>query len=270
MPPGAASIGCRLFETGWQQGSLLAASPNSTVNKRAGGAWQTETSTTDGSLVLATQTCDMVRDAAKEPTVEFLRAYWTEDKSTISEAKKNSNRLFLLRTEERAGATWGLVADATTRMLVEKASLLDERPEAGCLPDRERGFQRWLARRYDRPAVPDALDKAVHRPVVKGLREERRRNSRVSSLLEGVAEVRYAVEHDGPPFEVAIFFVPEDGTLHAPVTEAEAEEVSAWFMSTIGLSGEARVVRWEVWPLNEVSVADYFAATPLSLYEFSS
>jgi hypothetical protein len=270
MPPDAANLGRQLLEMGWRQGTLLAAPPNSTVNKRAGGAWQTETSTTDGSLVLATQTCDVVRDAAKEPTVEFLRAYWTDEKSKISEDKKNSNRLFLLRIEERAGVTWGLVADATTRMFVGKASLLGESPQAGCLPERERGFQRWLARRYDRPAVPDALDKAVHQPVVNGLREERRRSSRVSSLLDGVAEVRYVVEHDGPPFEVAIFFVPEDGTLHAPITGADAEEVSAWFMSAIGSTGEARVVKWEVWPLDEVSVADYFAATPLSLYEFSS
>jgi hypothetical protein len=255
---------------GWRQGSLLEAPPNNTVNKRSSGTWQTETSTSDGSLVLATQTCDIVRDAAKEPAVEFLRAYWTDEKSKLSEARKNSNRLFLLRTEERAGVTWGLVADATTRMFVEKVSLLGERPQAGCHPDRERGFQRWLARRYDRPAVPDTLDRAVHQPVVNGLRDERRRASRVSSLLEGVAEVRYVVEHDGPPFEVAIFFVPEDGTAHAAITDAEAEEVSAWFMTTIRQTGEARVVNWEVWPLDEVSVADYFASTPLSLYEFSS
>jgi hypothetical protein len=270
MRSGAASIGRQLLDTGWRQGSLLAAPPNSTVNKRAGGTWQTETFSTDGSLVLASQTCDMVRDAAKEPTVEFLRAYWTDERSKISEAKKNSNRLFLLRTDERAGVMWGLVADATTRMFVEKASLLGERPQAGCLPDRERNFQRWLARRYDRPAVPDALDRAVHQPVVNGLRDERRQASRIASLLDGVAEVLYVVEDDGPPFEVAISFVPEDGTLHAPITEAEAEEVSAWFMSTIGQTGEARVVRWEVWQLDEVSVADYFASTPLSLYEFSS
>ncbi len=270
MSPDEASVGRQLYDLGWRQGSLLAAPPNRSVNKRAGAIWETETSATDGSLVLATQTCDMVRDAAKEPTLEFLRAFWTDDKSKMSEAKKNSNRVFLLRTEERAGVKWGLIADATVRMFVDKASLLAERPQAGCLPKRERGFQRWLARRYDRPAVPDALDKAVHQPVVKGLREERRRGSRISALLDRVAEVLYTVEDDGPPFGVAIFFVPEDGTLHAPITDAEAEEVSAWFMGTIGSGGDARVVNWELWPLDQVSVADYFAATPLSLYEFST
>lgn len=94
--------------------------------------------------------------------------------------------------------------------------------------------------------------------------------SRIWTLLEGVAEVRYSLDNDaGPPYEIAIFFVPEDGTECAPVTDADAEELNAWFVSTIARSGDASVARWDIWPLQDVSVADYFASTPLSLDEFS-
>lgn len=270
MASGAPSVGRRLFDSGWRQGSLLEAPPRITVCKLSGQAWQPETLPTDGVLVVATQTCDLVRDSIREPNVELIRAFWTNDKSKVSEASKNSNRLFLLRTEDRDGVKWGLVADATARMFVDKSSLAAMSPLPGCVATRERDFQRWLARRYDRPAVPEPLDRAVHQPVVKALREERRKGSRIAALLDGVADVRYVVDSQGPPFEIALFLVPEDGTLHAPITAAEAEEVQTWFLSTIGRTGDARVVRWEMWPLEVVSVVDYFESTPLSLYEFST
>jgi hypothetical protein len=253
---------------------LLEVPAATTLNKlRASspGGWETETVARDGALVLATQTCDLVRDKDREPSVEFLRAFWIADKQIIAEAKKNSVRHFLLRTAQRDGVVHGLVADASARMFVDKESLLQVEAAPGCDgPAVERRFQSWLARRYDRPAIATELVKAIHKPVVAGLRAERKTASRAWTLLEGVAEVRYALEEPGgPPYLVAVFFVPEDGTKHPPITAADAEELGAWFISTISGSGEARVVRWDIWPLNEVSVADYLATTPLGLDEFS-
>lgn len=276
MTSGAASLGEQLLGKGWRQGMVLEAPPATTLNKLRPGApaaWETETVAHGGALVLATQTCDLVRDKAREPSVEFLRAFWTADKHVIAEARKNSVRHFLLRTEQRDGVLHGLVADASARMFVDKESLIQAAAAPGCDgPAVERRFQSWLARRYDRPAIANELVKAIHKPVVDGLRAERKTESRAWTLLEGIAEVRYALEEPGgPPYLVAVFFVPEDGTKHAPITAADAEELGAWFISTIGLGqgGDARVVRWDLWPLDEVSVADYLATTPLALDEFS-
>lgn len=274
MTSGAASLGEQLLGNGWRQGRLLEVPAATTLNKLRLGApatWECETVTRDGALVLATQTCDLVRDKAREPSVEFLRAFWTSDKQIIAEARKNSVRHFLLRTEQRAGVLHGLVADASARMFADKESLLRVEAAPGCDGAAvERRFQSWLARRYDRPAIATELVKAIHKPVVDGLRTERKAASRAWELLEGVAEVRYALEEPGgPPYLVAVFFVPEDGTKHPPVTAADAEELGAWFISIIAQSGDARVVRWDIWPLNEVSVADYLATTPVALDEFS-
>jgi hypothetical protein len=274
MTSGAASLGEQLLGKGWRQGVLLEAPAATTLNRLRPGAlaaWETETVPRDGALVLATQTCDLVRDKAREPSVEFLRAFWTADKQTIAEARKNSVRHFLLRTEQRDGVFHGLVADASARMFVDKESLLLVEAAPGCDgPAVQRRFQSWLARRYDRPAIATELVRAIHKPVVEGLRAERKTASRAWTLLEGVAEARYALEEaGGPPYLVAVYFVPEDGTKHPPISAADAEELGAWFISTIGQRGEARVVRWDLWPLDEVSVADYLATTPLALDEFS-
>lgn len=273
MTSGAASLGEQLLGKGWRQGMVLEAPAVTTLNKLRPGApaqWETETVARDGTLVLATQTCDLVRDKAREPSVEFLRAFWTSEKQVIAEARKNSVRHFLLRTEQRDGVLHGLVADASARMFVDKQSLVQGTAAPGCDgPAVERRFQSWLARRYDRPAIANEVVKAVHKPVVDGLRAERKTASRAWTLLEGVAEVRYALELGGPPYLVAVFFVPEDGTKHAPIAAADAEELGAWFISTIGQGGDARVVQWDLWPLDEVSATDYLETTPLALDEFS-
>lgn len=274
MTPGAASLGEQLLGKGWRQGMVLEAPAATTSNKlraKAPAAWETETVARDGALVLATQACDLVRDKAREPSVELLRAFWTADKQIVAEARKNSVRHFLLRAEQRDGVLHGLVADASARMFVDKESLLQAEAAPGCDgPAVERRFQSWLARRYDRPAIASEIVRAIHKPAVDGLRAERKTASRAWTLLEGVAEVRYVLEEaGGPPYLVAVFFVPEDGTKHPPITAADAEELGAWFISTIAQGGDARVVRWELWPLDEVSVADYLATTPLPLDEFS-
>src|ERR1022692_4244419 len=56
--------------------------------------WQIEHKTLEDNdlLVVISQTCDIRRLSSKEPYVETIRAFWTEDKCLINEAKTNSVR----------------------------------------------------------------------------------------------------------------------------------------------------------------------------------
>jgi hypothetical protein len=269
-----AMLGEQLLAKGWRQGRLLPATPAMIHYKYTPGspaAWTETRRDFTGGLVLATQTCDMKRLVTEEPTVEFVRAFWTKKDRIITAAKRNSVRQFLLRTRASGTETEGLVAEATTRVFVDKKSLLQFTPEQGCSDaNNERQFQRWLARRYDRPALPDALVAAVQKPIVDALRAEPE-TSRIWTLLRGVSEVRYDANDDGPPYSVSLILIreEEDGPGEEPISEPDAEDVAAWFTARIAAAGEAKVTRWDVADLESISVAEYAATVPLPLDEYS-
>ncbi len=269
-----ATLGEQLLAKGWRQGRLLSATPAMIHYEYTPGsppAWTETRRDFTGGLVLATQTCDLKRLATEEPTVEFVRAFWTKKDRIITAAKRNSVRQFLLRTRASGTETEGLVAEATTRVFVDKKSLLQFTPEQGCSDaNNERQFQRWLARRYDRPALPDALVAAVQKPIVDALRAEPE-TSRIWTLLRGVSEVRYDANDDGPPYSVSLILIreEEDGSGEEPISEPDAEDVAAWFTARIAAAGEAKVTRWDVTDLESISVAEYAATVPLPLDEYS-
>jgi hypothetical protein len=269
-----AMLGEQLLAKGWRQGRLLPATPAMIHYEYTPGspaAWTETRRDFTGGLVLATQTCDMKRLVTEEPTVEFVRAFWTKKDRIITAAKRNSVRQFLLRTRASGTETEGLVAEATTRVFVDKKSLLQFTPEQGCSDaNNERQFQRWLARRYDRPALPDALVAAVQKPIVDALRAEPE-TSRIWTLLRGVSEVRYDANDDGPPYSVSLILIreEEDGPGEEPISEPDAEDVAAWFTARIAAAGEAKVTRWDVADLESISVAEYAATVPLPLDECS-
>jgi hypothetical protein len=224
----------------------------------------------DGALVVATQTCDLKRHVTEEPTVEFLRAFWTSNPRITVPAAKNSIRHFLLREQIIEGRSEGLVAEAAKRVFVDKKSLLLFAPEQGCSDaKREARFRKWLARRYDRPAVPDAIVLAVQKPVVEALRATAA-EAEVWTMLRGVREVLFDTAETAAPFKVRLLFVREDGlTDTAPLSDADAEKLAAFLTGVIAAAGEAEVDEWDAADTSTISVRDYFTFIPLPLDEYS-
>jgi len=107
-------------------------------------------------LVIASQTCDIVKPPAKEPFIDSLRALTMK-----TPPPKNSYRFFLLDPKRI------LVADAAYRVQLRKEVLLGLKPEPGLAADprRQAWFGIWLANRYTREAFEDEIVDAVVRPI---------------------------------------------------------------------------------------------------------
>jgi len=187
-------VGVVLIQRGWRQGSLLEAisapkswlafngqqntdqekteSPDKTTFQ---GSWVLNQEALDANdvLIIASQTCDIKRSLLQEPYIEVIRGYWSSDRSVIHQAGKNSSRLFLMQRRSRNNTKEeALIADAIVRIQIEKAALLLLMPKSSFKENDKvtpHKFSEWLARRYNRPALPDAIVNAIQKPIVKGI-----------------------------------------------------------------------------------------------------
>lgn len=177
----ADAVGEELIRCGWHQGSLLPAvsaqkswlALKSIEETPLTWRLQQELLEENNLLMIVSQTCDIKRAPTQEPYVEAVRAFWTNDRNIIHEAGKNSIRHFLVfRRITTLGIVEGLIADATVRVQIEKAALLQLTPLMGFNESNkitQRRLRRWLAKRYNRPALSDELVIALQRPIVKAI-----------------------------------------------------------------------------------------------------
>jgi hypothetical protein len=226
----------------------------------------------DEYLVVVSHDCDIERPLDREPWVEAIRAYWTDDKDTIRNASRNSVRRFLLARRTAAdGTAEGLVADPTVRVYIDKRSMLACTP-VDCLQNMDAGtfrrFREWLARRYNRPALPDAIEDAVQRPIVDAIRRLKATDE-IQSILDGVREVRFVLRNQAAPYEVELLFMREEDGAAPPVTDEDAATLAAWMDNVLRRHGKAKLEDWNVYTLATISVLDYITAEPLSLEQFS-
>lgn len=267
------SPGEQLVGAGWKQGALLPSTAPVLFHEWAPGTppvWVERRRGVTGELVVASQTCDLKKDPGDEPLVECLRAFWTSNPKIVVPASKNAIRHFFLRERRLGEERQGLVAEAASRVFIEKRSLLNFTPEPGCADATvEARFRRWLGRRYDRPAVPDSLVRAAQKPVVDALRRLAD-DDRTWSLLEGVREVLYDSEQLAAPFKVKLVFLREDRlTDAAALGAADAEVLAAWFIGVIGAAREAEVDDWDIVDTQKISIRDYLTLIPMPLDEYS-
>ncbi len=276
MTTEAPPLGRRLLDQGWRQGTFLMAQGTryAWLRRDAGGAeaqkaWSvaSQDGHPDEWWVVASQDCDIAAKA--ESRVELLRASWTKDKGAIREARLNSVRKFLLRSHQLPdGKQEGLIADALVRVHVEKDSLLELVPSAG-LPRLDAStlgrFKSWLARRYDRPAVPDPIVDAIQKPLVVAIRQLPD-NDPVSPLLDQVSEIRFHTPDAMAPFRVSLLFIlPKD----APLKPADELEVLGWMEQVLTGNGKVRIDATNFRDLGSIDVASYLGMTRLALDEFS-
>lgn len=282
---GPEAVGVVLIQQGWCQGSWLeaASAPRSWLaltdhqdGQDPSGAsvsqdvWILRQALldTEDLLIVASQTCDIQRSAGQEPYIEVIRGFWTSDRAIMHQAGKNSSRLFLIQrrpgSDEREKA---LIADATTHIQIEKAALLAFTPRS-CFKENDRitprKFSEWLARRYDRPALPDAIVNAIQKPVVKGI-DKLSASHRLHRILDGIDEILFIPVNENVPFLVDMVFIRDERSDAPQVSDEDAARLGNWIAEVLQKGKEAELTHWEILSRKEISVYDYSNAYELPL-----
>jgi len=284
-----AGLGRRLVAAGWDQGVLLPAlswsvdfSTDDPVTQIARASmrpgaqvqrWEASQGIPrhavasglyrgEHRLVVASQACDVVKSPEQEPCVVAMRAFFTTNEPTLAAAGRNSARHFLLDPGR------GLVADATVQVLIEKPLLATLQPEPGAPDGRmRRRYARWLARRYNRPALPDAIVQAVSAPMLNNLRQLQQAGDPVIGVLDLLEEVRLARIVGLPPYMVRLLFILPDTALDDTVVAALARLVARmgeWFDPA-----RARLDGWDAARLEDISAGALFDTDEMALDEYT-
>ncbi len=259
----ALGIGDELIALGWRQGSIAKAGsvPVPFLSRTAEGEWQvlSRQAESDDWLVVISQSCDIVRDPAKEPYVEVMRAWWTTDEDLLRMARTNSFRFFLLRTREGSG---GLVADAPQTFRIDKASVISLALEGNLDEKGSERFRAWVAGRYGRVALEQPVVDGVQRPIVEAVKKAIR-DSAGRKVLDGIREVR-VFWHDENDIE--LFLVPEDGVR---VAAGEVAAVAGAIVRSVRDAGLVQAIGWDVVDLESLSAREYLASVQMPLDHYS-
>lgn len=277
-----------LVQSGWNQGVLLpslpellvyspvqpvarAASRDRKARKKAGEDLAGDlhlqavaAPRTKEWCVVASQICDLAKSVAHEPRVDVLRAFETDSVQILGPAERNSVRYFLLDPAR------GLVADAAARLQIEKPVLGLHSPLQGIPtgdPTRLRRFARWLARRYDRPALPDAVVEAIGSPIRSLLVGLMATDSNARAALDTVEEVRINGDWERAPFRFRLLF------LVSPEAEDTATPSLAPLVARVAQELDPRsaiLVEWVALSRRRISLADAEATEPLFLEDLTT
>jgi hypothetical protein len=156
-------------------------------------------------LMVATQTCDIIRDCCDRPYIEVCPLIEV-DADMLGEIQRGRrpNRAFVPGVEEH-----NLVADLDRIMTVEKGVILNWERVAGCRNDTEiRYLSQALSRKRARFAFPNDFAVFVE-PLRQRLSSKHNKNSNEGRALRALREVRVRA---------------------APSWEAEQVEIMFWFI----------------------------------------
>lgn len=160
-----------------------------------------------------------------------------------------------------------LVAHAKYPVVIDKEALLRVTPEPWPSDDRRLvRFVRWLARRFDRPALPDELVEAFQKPIELVLAElEKQHLGVMAAFSRAFHEVRVNLpEAEEPPYFLQLVLIANQPRL----TEEESGAVDL-VMAAILEATDPKVVRLERQPRivteHEISWGEYLRTCPLYL-----
>jgi hypothetical protein len=198
-----------LYEAGWRQGSILAASLPFTAVVLDASSQPVPQQSDHGRWVVASQECelDLTETDDERPTIE-LRAVHTADPP--DDWGLRSARLRLTESEHVLSDDPRVsVSAAVLTAVLSAGSERRNPPEA-----RSRAFAIWLGLRYDRPALPPELV-----PLARRIAEEvRRRQGR--PVAARVRDVLMQFDENTEPVRYSLFAVVEQ--------ENDEEAVREW------------------------------------------
>lgn len=236
-------------------------------------SWKVEHGTLDDEdfLVVVSQTCDIRRLATKEPYVEAIKAFWTDDKSLIHEAKTNSIRHFALQFRNVGDKQVALIADATIRVQIEKDALLSLEPII-CFRADDRAtpllFRQWLAERYGRQAVPDEFVKAIQKPVVKAVKKLKSTDN-LFHIFGGFWKIQYFIRNDERPYQVEMLFIETERKDISPIEAEDRAKLADWINNVLNNDGGAELVYWESLDTKKTSLYDFLHSYELPLDSYT-
>jgi hypothetical protein len=236
-------------------------------------SWRIEHRTLDEEdfLVVVSQTCDVRRLANKEPYIEAIRAFWTDDKSLINEAKTNSIRHFALQFRDIDKKQVALIADATIRVQIEKDSLITLEPII-CFREDDKAtpllFRQWLAERYGRQAVPDEFVNAVQKPIVKAVKKLKLTDN-LFRIFGGFWKIQYFIRNDERPYQVEMLFIEAERKDMSPLEAEDRAKLADWISIVLGNNGGAELVYWEALDTRNIRLYDFLHSYELPLDSYT-
>jgi hypothetical protein len=248
-----------LLRNGWRQGTIFSApslrfasnelDPQGSSN---GASLREQQVKAKDRLVLVSQDCDIREHEDKEPYVEALVCKHNNKSEFLAQVDRHSARWFLVDPQT------GLVAWARYRVDIRKSVLSTLTPDPWpSTPERLHRFVGWLARRYERPAIPDEMVLGFEVPAqhaIAALDDDRPRLG--EALNHAVAEVRVTLpENDDPPYQLELVFLLGGDELSqegAEAIEATFEAIRSGVDPSIVLLEGHRILTDE-----RMSVAEY-------------
>lgn len=267
------SLGERLFKSSWQQGTLFSApsarflwnklSEQETDERIIQHARPTKP---NEKFVLISQDCDIVASESEngEPYVEALVCK-LEKQKFVRRIGSKSARWFVI------DADTGLVAHAKYRTQFDKKLLTLLTPEPWPNgSNRLDEFTRWLARRYDRPSIPDILYEVFQRPIYERVMEfEQEHSDLFAAFNRVVSDVRVSrSENQAPPFDLRLTLLVRSQGLSEEEFEAigTLEQVirASLDSNLVNLHPGMRIVSEE-----EISMKEYYTSWPMYLEDYT-
>ncbi len=162
-------------DQGWRQGSVLPAELAHRLAVPRFAAWDP-----DDRAVLLSQDCDVVHGSYDaEPTIELIRARVASAEDTVIRHGRNPRRLQIETSK-------GVLLDFSVhdRWVVARSELEAQAPDP--LHSVDGGslhvLVEWIAKRYTRPAFPDAFNERRN-PSAKKIEKELKKNGK---LITGI------------------------------------------------------------------------------------
>jgi hypothetical protein len=258
------ALGEELLRTGWKQGTLFSASSVyftyhdlSQSNTEILTSIQERKLKAKEKLIVVSQDCD-IKDTNQEKYIEAIicKPY---NQNFIERVSQLSARWFVVDPQTR------LVAEAKYKIQIAKRVFLRLQPEPWPeSPSRLDEFIRWLARRYDRPALPDAMVEVFQKPIeqaVNGLKEKH--PDIFIAFNDVVHNIRVNLpKNEDPPFNLFLtLLVKPDGLTEeaANAINFAQESIKACLdISLVHLDPDIHILTEE-----QMSVQEYFASRPL-------
>ncbi|MGH8558541.1 MAG: hypothetical protein ACRESZ_13990 [Methylococcales bacterium] len=220
-----------------------------------------------GSLVIVSQTCDIVKDCTFTPTIQ-LAAVEKVDAAKLADAKRGSSVRYLFLPAEEAAS---LVANLDKLLTAEKSILVDSAVQKRSTVRDEheaRALSEAIARKFKRFAFPDDFNEGLKK-FRKHIIEKSGKDSPEGRTYKAISEIRVtaANEWSNKKPELTFLFLFESGNL----INSESKQCIAKLMGCFQLVGrfaekpEFRMVTYE-----DITADAYRRSSPLDLDFISS
>jgi hypothetical protein len=208
----AGGIRSAILQRGWRQGSVLPDDALAHIRFADQGA----TLPAGAKAIVISQDCDILAERLEdEPFVEVAVGAQIPSIDPNFSYAKNPRKLDL--DLARSGTSLGAVRlEMRLRGSVPRNLLAQANPSGEVADGAFRGFVNWIARRYDRAALPDAFNTRIRaRKQFKKLREilKRAKHGQPLAVLIALGQQENVELKSGEPYEIGLYVVLE-GTLN--------------------------------------------------------